>query len=121
LKATVPLTLSADGLTVYDRVNNFTWLADFNFPASNRFGVPVCSGMSIDPKTCVNPSGSMSYQAATAWVAAMNAANSMRGSFSSACVAESAFRFGSFGPPLAMRSSYTAVSRCSAASNLATL
>ena len=75
LKATVPLTLSADGLTVYDSVNNFTWLADFNLPASNRFGIPVCSGMSIDPKTCVNPSGSMSYQAATAWVAAMNAAN----------------------------------------------
>jgi len=75
LQATVPLTLSVDSLTVYDSVNNFTWLADFNLPATNRFGLPVCNGMSIDPKTCVNPSGSMSYQAATAWVAAMNAAN----------------------------------------------
>jgi uncharacterized protein (TIGR03437 family) len=69
------LVLSADGITVYDTVNNITWLADFNLPASNRFGLPVCSGSAIDTKACVNPSGSMSYQAAAAWVAAMNAAN----------------------------------------------
>ena len=69
------LVLSADGMTVYDTVNNITWLADFNLPASNRFGLPVCSGSAIDTKTCVNASGSMSYQAAAAWVAAMNAAN----------------------------------------------
>lgn len=80
LRAAAPLTLSADGLTVYDSVNGVTWLANFNLPATNRFGVPVCSGTNLDPpsidkKTCVNPSGSMSYQAATAWVAAMNAAN----------------------------------------------
>lgn len=69
------LVLSADGLTVYDTVNNVTWLVDFNLPASNRFGLPVCSGSTIDIKTCVNASGSMTYQAAAAWVAAMNSAN----------------------------------------------
>jgi len=69
------LVLSANGITVYDSVNNITWLADFNLPAGNRFGVPVCGGSAIDTKACVNPSGSMSYQAAAAWVAAMNAAN----------------------------------------------
>ena len=41
------LVLSADGLTVYDATNNITWLADFNLAAS-RFGLPVCSGSSID-------------------------------------------------------------------------
>jgi uncharacterized protein (TIGR03437 family) len=75
LQAGATLTLSADGLTVYDSLNNITWLADFNSPASNRFGLPVCSGSAVDTKTCVNPSGSMTYQAAAAWVAAVNAAN----------------------------------------------
>jgi uncharacterized protein (TIGR03437 family) len=56
-------------------VNQINWLANFNLAASNRFGLPVCSGASIDLKTCVNPSGSMSYQAAALWVKAMNAAN----------------------------------------------
>jgi uncharacterized protein (TIGR03437 family) len=74
LRAGASLVL-ADGLTVYDTVNNVTWLANANLPATYRFGVPVCSGSSIDPKTCVNPSGSMTYQAAAAWVAAMNASN----------------------------------------------
>lgn len=69
------LVLSPDGITVYDTINKINWLADANLPASNRFGLPVCSGSSIDLKTCVNPSGSMSYQAAAAWVKAMNAAN----------------------------------------------
>jgi uncharacterized protein (TIGR03437 family) len=75
LQAASTLVLSPDGMTVYDPVNKVNWLADVNLPASNRFGLPVCSGSSIDPKTCVNPSGSMSYQAAAAWVKAMNAAN----------------------------------------------
>ena len=69
------LTLSPDGLTVYDSANNVSWLADVNLPATNRFGLPLCHGASIDAKTCVNASGSMSFQAASAWVAAMNAAN----------------------------------------------
>ena len=70
-----PLVLSADGATVYDSANQINWLADANLAASNRFGLPVCKGTAADPKTCINPSGSMSYQAAAAWVAAMNAAN----------------------------------------------
>jgi uncharacterized protein (TIGR03437 family) len=35
----------------------------------------VCSGSAVDTKTCVNAAGSMTYQAAAAWVAAMNSAN----------------------------------------------
>ena len=72
------LALSPDGLTVFDAANKVTWLADFNLPASNRFGLPVCNASNVSPtdsKGCVNASGSMSYQAATAWVDAMNAAN----------------------------------------------
>ena len=72
--ASAPLLLSLDGTTVYDIANNISWLADFNLPASNRFGLPVCTA-TTDPKACVNASGSMSYQAAEAWVNAMNAAN----------------------------------------------
>ena len=51
LQAGVTLVLSTDGLTVYDATNNITWLADFNLAASSRFGLPVCSGSSIDTKT----------------------------------------------------------------------
>ena len=75
LQAAATLVPSLDGLTVYDTVSNITWLADFNLAASSRFGLPVCSGSAVDTKACVNASGSMSYQAAAAWVAAMNAAN----------------------------------------------
>ena len=74
LPAGAALLLSTDGNTVYDTVNNISWLADANTPAANQFGLPLC-GTNIDPKTCINPSGSMSYQAAANWVRAMNAAN----------------------------------------------
>ncbi|MFI5166961.1 MAG: hypothetical protein ACHQQS_10100, partial [Thermoanaerobaculales bacterium] len=73
-QAGAALVPSQDGLTVYDTVNNITWLADANLPASNRFGLPACTG-SGPQQTCVNPSGSMDYASAAAWVAAMNAAN----------------------------------------------
>src|SRR5579862_8856218 len=73
LQAGSTLVLSAEGVTVYDTVNNISWLADANLPATNRFGLPVCSTSGLQP--CVNPSGSMSYQSAAAWVSAMNAAN----------------------------------------------
>jgi uncharacterized protein (TIGR03437 family) len=73
LRADSVLVLSLDGITVYDGVNGVNWLADANLPATNRFGLPVCTGSGTQP--CVNPSGSMSYQAASAWVQAMNAAN----------------------------------------------
>jgi uncharacterized protein (TIGR03437 family) len=78
LQAASSLVLSADGITVYDTVNKVSWLADFNLPASNRFGLPVCNVSNVSPtdsKGCINASGSMSYQAATAWVDAMNSAN----------------------------------------------
>ena len=67
------LVLSADGVTVYDTVNGVTWLADADFPATNRFGLPLCSGSGTQP--CVNASGSLDYQSAAAWVSAINAAN----------------------------------------------
>src|SRR5271163_1363921 len=67
------LVLSSDGITVYDTVNNVTWLANVNLPASNRFGLPGCNASGIMP--CVNSSGSMNYRSAAAWMQAMNAAN----------------------------------------------
>jgi uncharacterized protein (TIGR03437 family) len=73
LLASGTLVLSSDGLTVYDSANGVTWLADVNLPAANRFGLPVCFGGG--PQPCVNASGSMNYNSAAAWVAAMNAAN----------------------------------------------
>ena len=75
LDAASNLTLSADGLTVYDSANGITWLADANLPATNRFGLPACNGSNSGTQTCINASGSMNYQAAVAWVNAMNAAN----------------------------------------------
>ncbi len=72
-QARAALIPSADGVTVYDTANNITWLADADFPARNRFGLPPCGGPGGSP--CVNPSGAMDYQSAAAWVAAMNAAN----------------------------------------------
>ena len=75
LRAEPALVLSADGLTAYDSVNNITWLTDANLAASSRLGLPVCSGSSSRLQTCVNASGSMNYQSAAAWVAAMNTAN----------------------------------------------
>jgi len=71
--ASATLLLSLDGTTVYDTVNNLSWLADANLPATKRFGVPLCTGPGA--QTCVNASGSMRYDAAVAWVQAMNAAN----------------------------------------------
>ena len=64
------LTLSPDGTTVYDTANNITWLADANLASTVRFGLPLCGTGAGQP--CVNASGSMNYQSAAAWVAAMN-------------------------------------------------
>ncbi|MHB1141399.1 MAG: Lcl C-terminal domain-containing protein [Sulfuricaulis sp.] len=52
------------GQAVYDTDRNITWLANANLAASNTFGV---SG--------INASGSMTWDVAQNWVAAMNAAN----------------------------------------------
>jgi hypothetical protein len=65
--------LIPNGETVYDVVNHVTWLADANLAKAFRFGFPLCDSSSEVP--CVNASGSMNYGSATAWVAAMNAAN----------------------------------------------
>jgi hypothetical protein len=73
MQAVATLVLSPDGATVYDTVNNITWLADANLAATNRFGIATCKG--AGPQPCINASGSMQYQGAAAWVAAMNAAN----------------------------------------------
>jgi hypothetical protein len=80
------LFLIPDGVTVYDVVNNVTWLADANLAAKTppgnkdfRFGLPLCDSTSTGPaelpEPCVNLSGSMNYASAVAWVAGMNAAN----------------------------------------------
>ena len=68
-----PLPLISTGETVYDVVNHVSWLADADLPAQQRFGIPLCDASGAEP--CVNRSGSMNYASATAWVAAMNAAN----------------------------------------------
>ena len=72
-QASAALVPSGDGLTVYDTVNNVTWLADLNLPASNRFGLPLCNG--AGSQVCVSVGGAMHYPSAEAWVAAMNAAS----------------------------------------------
>jgi hypothetical protein len=56
-------TTSADGLTVHDNLLHVTWLADANYPATQKFGLPVKDG------------GAMTYQVARRWVAALNASN----------------------------------------------
>jgi hypothetical protein len=53
-----------DHKTVYDAALNITWLADANLAATNTFGVQG-----------INADGSMSYEAATDWIEAMNNAN----------------------------------------------
>jgi uncharacterized protein (TIGR03437 family) len=73
LHASGTLLPSADGITVYDSANGLTWLANANLPATNRFGLPLCTPAGTN--VCVNASGAMSYQAAAAWVKAMNALN----------------------------------------------
>ena len=73
---TAPLptaTPSPAGMAVTDTVNHVRWLADANLAATQRFGLPLCDASNTTP--CVNASGSMSYQTAVAWVAAMNAAH----------------------------------------------
>lgn len=71
IRGTASVTIET--ATVYDATNNISWLADANLPASNRFGIPLCTG--TGNQTCINASGSMRYEAVLAWVAAMNAAN----------------------------------------------
>jgi hypothetical protein len=73
--AAASLIPSSDGTIVYDSVNGIGWLANANTPANNRFGLPLCSAAGASADSCVNASGTMNYNAAVAWVGAMNAAN----------------------------------------------
>ena len=75
-----PLVLIPNGETVYDVVNDVTWLTDANLPARQTFGIPLCDGSGpygsppiVDP--CVNGGGLMDYPSATHWILAMNKAN----------------------------------------------
>src|SRR5437868_3538018 len=54
---------STDGLTVHDELLHVTWLADANLPATQKFGLPI------------HASGSMTFQNARKWVAALNASS----------------------------------------------
>ncbi len=58
-----PYVATTDGRRVYDAKHDVTWLADGNLAATNTFGVQG-----------INPSGSMSYETARRYVAAMNQA-----------------------------------------------
>jgi hypothetical protein len=62
-EARAALVAGADGQTVYDSKLNLTWLANANLAATQTFGV---SG--------INRDGSMSWDTAQRWLAAMNAA-----------------------------------------------
>jgi hypothetical protein len=63
-EAEAALDASADGQAVYDTERNVTWLANANLAATRSFGV-----------TGINPNGSMSWDTAQKWIAAMNDAN----------------------------------------------
>jgi len=64
--AAADLSPGSDAQTVYDSTLHVTWLANANLAGSSdgQFGVPG-----------INPSGSMSYATAQAWVEALNASN----------------------------------------------
>ncbi len=47
------------------------WLADMDLPASMPLTVPLCA--STASPNCINPNGSMNYQTAQQWIAALNA------------------------------------------------
>ena len=64
---------SADGLTVHDSELHVTWLADANYPASEKFGLPI------------HASGAMTYQLARRWVAGLNGGAGYLGRVSPGC------------------------------------
>lgn len=57
------LVPSAGGQAVYDTEKNLSWIANANLGATQTFGVAG-----------INPDGSMSWDTAKRWIAAMNAA-----------------------------------------------
>jgi hypothetical protein len=62
--AEAALVAGANGQAVYDTVQNVTWLANANLAATRTFGVSE-----------INADGSMSWDTAQRWIAAMNAAH----------------------------------------------
>lgn len=62
--AKAALVANGGGQTIYDTVNNVTWLANANLAETQTFGV---SG--------INPDGSMSWTTAQDWIDAMNASD----------------------------------------------
>jgi uncharacterized protein (TIGR03437 family) len=68
------LEVNPDGQTVYDAVSNVTWLANANLAASNTFGLPQCTSP-VSPTICVGQDGSMTWAAASQFIANMNSYN----------------------------------------------
>ncbi len=67
------LTPIDNGRIVHDATLNINWLANADLAASKRFGIPV--GRDTDSKgITINPDGSMKYESAVAWIAALNKA-----------------------------------------------
>jgi len=64
LPAAASLVPAAAAQAVYDTDKDVTWVADANLAATQTFGVRG-----------INPDGSMSWEVAKRWVAAMNAAH----------------------------------------------
>ena len=62
--AAAELVPVASGQAVYDTTTGLTWVADANLAATQSFGV-----------TGINPNGSMTWEVAKRWVAALNAAH----------------------------------------------
>ena len=67
------LQVNPGGQTVYDPMTNITWLANANLPASNTFGLPLCTSPT-NPALCVAQDGAMTFASATQFLANMNAA-----------------------------------------------
>src|SRR5579883_1560625 len=66
------LVPSADGKTVLDTNTGITWLADANLAATiNPDGTPNPNGQTFNVPN-INPDGSMAWETAMDWVAAMN-------------------------------------------------
>jgi hypothetical protein len=66
-----------NGRIIHDTALDIYWLADADLAATKTFGIP--QGINPDPKNSaiinINPDGSMSFNTAVAWIAAMNKAD----------------------------------------------
>ena len=62
--ASAALIQEGGGALVYDTVHNITWLANANLAATNTFNV-----------SSINADGTMTWDTAESWIAAMNTAD----------------------------------------------